>query len=79
MSRIYEELLQFNSELSPPWEKQWQKTWSSQKKDWQMESGKWKLKARWHAASHLPEEWKPTDDVNFLASKEIPNALQTDG
>ena len=49
------------------------------KKDWQMESGKWKLKARWDAASHLPEEWKPTDDVNFLASKEIPNALQTDG
>ena len=44
-----------------------------------MESGKWKLKAQWDAVSRIPEEWKPTDAVNFLASKEIPNALQIDG
>ena len=44
-----------------------------------MESGEWKLKAQWDAVSHLPEEWKSTDDVNFGASIEIPNALQIDG
>ena len=49
------------------------------KKDWQMESGEWKLKAQWDAVLHLPEQWKSTDDVNFGVSIEIPNALQIDG
>ena len=78
ISRIYEELLQVNHELSLP-KKDNGKRLVVHKKYWQMESGKWKLKAQQDAVSRLPEEWKPTDAVNFLASKEIPNALQIDG